>query len=622
MSARLRNMLKFLTYPWTRTGDCLRVTSTLATIAVKEFIKQMNTAAYIARYATRAILLQLLRLLWRRRNFLLRVFMGVFGIGFLFALLCQIQTASIEQAVLVATSFADHEAALRQDERRGLAEIIQRELPEALRVRQVAQTALRDLNLREKPAELPAEGEKLVSRYGAIIAERDANRLNLLVARGLLAMLTGRLAMRPESGGTSFGLQHWGTGDAAAQTLRDLYKGLVASRPPTPTALNDIEDKIKETTRRIEQDWLKRYAADEQAPNASPLAERAAQCVAQVVGCESLDAAYAALLSELERKGREFPNGAVAVALAAVRAETCQAFVSTLSQMQLMALAGEGLRLSFPRVDDPASKQTTINGLGRPGFFLLVLVAFFAAFFLAVFATFGGDVATRKSADWLLAVKIWVTHALTPLRQAAPPTPSAPAGPARRTDAATTGPASPGTTLAPVLPHGDTSQGFFVPRYPNAGVERAVSTADLQSRVTPESTLARLKIVLSTRDRGEEAYSSGQWTTSLKGDDRIVGISLVSKSLDPEELEYAAISVEGQTPWVWGGGFAEIADGTAPLIGFAARLKGQAESSFDIVYYGGYPNNESSDERRNGEPCEPETPGAPLQNLFVVLVPR
>ena len=144
-----------------------------------------------------------------------------------------------------------------------------------------------------------------------------------------------------------------------------------------------------------------------------------------------------------------------------------------------------------------------------------------------------------------------------------------------------------------------------------------------EAPVQPGSALSRLKIIVRTRERGEDVYGAGTWTSRLEPGDSVTGLSFVAQDMDPMDMEYCALTPDGQTPWVWGGCFAEADEGQTPLTGFALRLKGLTQSGHDIVYYGAYPGDETSDELRNGEICEPaKAADTPLQAVFVVLMPR
>jgi|GEM_PF-1708050 len=298
---------------------------------------------------------------------------------------------AMDLANAAARSFAVRETAMRQDECRLLAEGAARELPKARADYEAALAELRTVRQREKIVDLDAEGEQLVQQYYALSADRDANRLSLVKARGMLDNVKIQLAKRPEFRKSSESIQRSGLIDAVKLTLRDLYMDLAAAKARMTAehpAVKEIEGKIEEAKRIIKGESIKEFGSETVArdPVFSYLSERTAEYAAQVAGLESQDAAFTALLTEMEQKADTFPGRVAAAALVSARVEAGQAFLSNLNQLASMAKTGEGLDLSLSHLVEPATSPGKVEDYMRPKLSLMLAVGLCLGAFLAVIA--------------------------------------------------------------------------------------------------------------------------------------------------------------------------------------------------------------------------------------------
>ena len=298
---------------------------------------------------------------------------------------------AIALANAAARSFVERETAMRQNECRVLAAAVDKELPQAKAAFEEALADQRDLRRKEKIVDLTAEGEQLVSRYYSLTSDRDANRLNLIKARGMLANVKAQLAKRPEFRKTSESTQRSSLIDSVKLTLRDLYMDLAAAKTrmtPEHPAVKEIENKIAEAKRIIKGEALKVFGSETVStdPTFSYLNERTADYAAQVAGYESQDEAYAALLADLEKIAAAHPGRIAASALVSVKVDAGQTFMNNLNQLAAMAKAGEGLDMSIAHLVEPAGIPGKIDDYMRPKLSLMLAVSLCVGVFLAVIA--------------------------------------------------------------------------------------------------------------------------------------------------------------------------------------------------------------------------------------------
>ncbi len=298
---------------------------------------------------------------------------------------------AMDLANAAAKSFVARETAMRQDECRTVAEAVARELPKARAAYEQALAEQKEVRRTEKIVDLTSEGQQLVSRYYTLSSDRDANRLSLIRAQGMLANVKAQLAKRPEFRKTSESTQRSSLIDSVKLTLRDLYLDLAAAKTRLTAehpAVREIENKIEEAKRIIKGESQKVFGSETVStdPTYSYLSERAAEYAAQVAGYECQDEAFAALLGDVEKKADAFPGRAAASALVAVRVDANQTFVSNLNQMEAMAKVGEGMDLSIAHLVEPAELPGKIDDYMRPKISLMLAVGIAAGAFLAVIA--------------------------------------------------------------------------------------------------------------------------------------------------------------------------------------------------------------------------------------------
>lgn len=290
-----------------------------------------------------------------------------------------------------ARSFMAREAAMRQGECRELAATAAAELPRAREDYEKALAELGKLRQREKIVDLTSEAEKLVERYYSLTNDRDANRLLLLKAQGMLANVKGQMAKRPEFRKTSESTQRSSLIDSLKLTLRDLYMDLAVAKSRMTAEhpqVKEIEAKIEEAKRLIKGESQKVFGSETIStdPTFNYLNERAAEYTAQVAGLESQDAAYGSLLDALEGRIMAFPERAAAESLLKVRVTAGELFLSNLNQLQRAAVAGQGFDLSIAHLVEAATPPGRIDDYMRPKLSLMLALGIVLGAFLALCA--------------------------------------------------------------------------------------------------------------------------------------------------------------------------------------------------------------------------------------------
>ncbi|WP_428564504.1 MAG: GumC family protein [Solidesulfovibrio sp. DCME] len=298
---------------------------------------------------------------------------------------------AMDLANAAAKSFVERETAMRQDECRSLAEAVAREMPAAKATYEQALADQREVRRAEKIVDLTSEGQQLVSRYYTLTADRDSNRLSLIRAQGMLQNVKTQLAKRPEFRKTSESTQRSSLIDSVKLTLRDLYMDLAAAKSRLTAEhpqVREIENKIEEAKRIIKGEAQKVFGSETVStdPTYNYLSERAAEYTSQVAGYECQDAAFGALVADVEKRADAFPGRAAASALVSARVDANQTFMASLNQLESMARIGEGLDLSIAHLVDPAIWPGKIDDYMRPKWSLMAAVGLAGGLFLAVIA--------------------------------------------------------------------------------------------------------------------------------------------------------------------------------------------------------------------------------------------
>ncbi len=122
---------------------------------------------------------------------------------------------------------------------------------------------------------------------------------------------------------------------------------------------------------------------------------------------------------------------------------------------------------------------------------------------------------------------------------------------------------------------------------------------------------------------GDKAFEPGQTVGVAGSGRRLEAVALYAEGINLHELEYAAVSRDGHLlPWVCPPQFTGSRGMGAPLIGFAARLSGEAAARYDIVYSGSFFQGGQVAPVGNGEFLRSPVPGDPLESLRVALTPK
>ncbi|MFP5238890.1 MAG: hypothetical protein ACLGQW_03575 [Acidobacteriota bacterium] len=133
----------------------------------------------------------------------------------------------------------------------------------------------------------------------------------------------------------------------------------------------------------------------------------------------------------------------------------------------------------------------------------------------------------------------------------------------------------------------------------------------------------KLHVACHIQNIGDQVAEDGQ-PAGLPGSKlRLEAVAMLAEGLDADALEYAAISHEGRlTPWAAAPQFCGTRGMGMPLLGFVARLKGQAEAKYDICYSGTFIQAGQMAEVRNGEFLQSVQPGDMLESLRVRIAPK
>lgn len=122
---------------------------------------------------------------------------------------------------------------------------------------------------------------------------------------------------------------------------------------------------------------------------------------------------------------------------------------------------------------------------------------------------------------------------------------------------------------------------------------------------------------------GDKAFEPGQTAGVAGSGRRLEAVALYAEGINLHEFEYAAVSRDGHLlPWVCPPQFTGSRGMGAPLIGFAARLSGDAAARYDIVYSGSFFQGGQVAPVGNGEFLKSPVPGDALESLRVALTPK
>ncbi len=122
--------------------------------------------------------------------------------------------------------------------------------------------------------------------------------------------------------------------------------------------------------------------------------------------------------------------------------------------------------------------------------------------------------------------------------------------------------------------------------------------------------------------KGDVPAGFGEWVGSFGDDSWIEGVELLAPaSLEASDLEYQVVLGRGWlSPWVQAGEFCGSRGMGLPILGFRARLLGQAAQQWRLRYAGRCIDGREMPEAEQGMPCE-SADLSPLAALNIKLEP-
>lgn len=122
---------------------------------------------------------------------------------------------------------------------------------------------------------------------------------------------------------------------------------------------------------------------------------------------------------------------------------------------------------------------------------------------------------------------------------------------------------------------------------------------------------------------GDVAFDPGQGAGRPGSKRRLEAVALYVEGVALQDLQYAAIGPNGQPmPWVSPPQFTGSRGTGAPMLGFAAKLGGEAAGRYTIAYAGTFLGAGPVPAARNGEFLRSPVPGDALESLAVILEPK
>ncbi|WP_300157978.1 hypothetical protein [Solidesulfovibrio sp.] len=141
--------------------------------------------------------------------------------------------------------------------------------------------------------------------------------------------------------------------------------------------------------------------------------------------------------------------------------------------------------------------------------------------------------------------------------------------------------------------------------------------------VAPAAPTPGIRMAGHIEREGDVAFEPGQ-TVGVPGSrKRLEAVALYAEGVALHEIEYAAVSHDGRLmPWACPPQFTGTRGMGLPLIGFAARLSGDAAARYDIVYSGSFIQGGPAGPVANGAFLASPVQGDHLETLRVTFAPK
>ncbi len=139
----------------------------------------------------------------------------------------------------------------------------------------------------------------------------------------------------------------------------------------------------------------------------------------------------------------------------------------------------------------------------------------------------------------------------------------------------------------------------------------------------PAAPLPVVRMAGHLEGEGDVAFEPGQGAGRPGSKRRLEAVALYVEGVALQDLQYAAIGADGQPmAWVSPPQFTGSRGTGAPMLGFAAKLAGEAAGRYTIAYAGTFLNAGPVSAARNGEFLRSPMPGDTLESLAVILEPK
>ena len=177
----------------------------------------------------------------------------------------------------------------------------------------------------------------------------------------------------------------------------------------------------------------------------------------------------------------------------------------------------------------------------------------------------------------------------------------------------------------PAPAFGQPAPGFGQPA-PGFGQPAPAAPQQPRAFTPPSAPIGPLPVVRMAghlEGEGDVAFDPGQGAGRPGSGRRLEAVALYIESVALQDLQYAAIGSNGQPmPWVSPPQFTGSRGTGAPMLGFAAKLAGEAAGRYAIAYAGTFLNAGPVSAARNGEFLRSPVPGDALESLAVILEPK
>jgi hypothetical protein len=114
------------------------------------------------------------------------------------------------------------------------------------------------------------------------------------------------------------------------------------------------------------------------------------------------------------------------------------------------------------------------------------------------------------------------------------------------------------------------------------------------------------------------------WAGALGENLPIEALSIMPlDGVSPDQIEYKVLTATGvETPWTSSGAFCGTRGMRIPLIGFAVRLRGEAETRFSCEYRGAFSSGKIVGPLSDGAPCRAVAGDDYLEGVQLTLLER